>query len=213
MAALTYTARKYKYFTLSIEYKFAASGNPWPIVTFNQQNTIPEMFYSTVGNTTNPTYSEDPIAVTPNYAGNIRIYGKKASGSMAIAAQMDTDSSPQWHKMKITVTPGKVYAVVYKADGSVGVEYTTTLSNDYKGGYITLMQNGVSHFKNISISKVDYEGDFTSKLNKIDTPGKYKLGIKITPFYPTNYFFNTFFFGSSLLPQFSIEVFAFSYLS
>ena len=53
--------------------------------------------------------------------------------------------------MKITVTPGKVYAVVYKADGSVGVEYTTTLSNDYKGGYITLMQNGVSHFKNISI--------------------------------------------------------------
>ena len=152
MAALTYTKSKYKYFKLSVEYKYYGSGNPWPAVTFNQQNVTPEMFYSTYGITTNPTYSEDPIAISPNYDGSVRVWGKKASGTGTISANMDDNSSPQYHKMEITVTPGKVHTVVYKADGSVGVEYTTDLATDYKGGYITLMQNGVTFFRNISIT-------------------------------------------------------------
>jgi len=155
MAALTYTAQKYKYFDLTVEYRYAGSGNPWPLVVFNQQNITPEMFYRS-DNVTNPTYSEDPIAVSPNYAGSIRVFGKKASDSKTMSSQMDADSSPQWHKMKISVTPGNIYAAVYDKDGKLALELTTPLDESYQGGYITLMQNGVSHFKNISIKETHF---------------------------------------------------------
>jgi len=149
MAALTYTKQKYKYFKLSIQYRYGGSGNPWPLVTFNQQNTTPEMFYSTYGNTTNPTYSEDPIAVSPNASGTIRVFGKKANGTGT--APSTSLKEQTYYKMEITVTPGKVYTVVYNTDGSVSTEYTSALADDYKGGYITLMLNGLNNFKDISI--------------------------------------------------------------
>ncbi|MBO5021680.1 MAG: hypothetical protein J6D52_13530, partial [Clostridia bacterium] len=149
MAALTYTKQKYKYFKLSIQYRYGGSGNPWPLVTFNQQNTTPEMFYSTFGNTTNPTYSEDPIAVSPNASGTIRVFGEKANGTGT--APSTSLKEQTYYKMEITVTPGKVYTVVYNTDGSVATEYTAALADDYKGGYITLMLNGLNNFKEISI--------------------------------------------------------------
>jgi len=165
MAALTYTPQKYKYFDLTVEYKYAGSGNPWPLVVFNQQNITPEMFYR--GDyVTNPTYSEDPIAVSPNYAGSIRIFGKKASGTKTISADMDTAASPQWHKMKITVTPGNIYAAVYDDDGSLALEWNAALDESYQGGYITLMQNGVSHFKNIAITSFVEESECTHETTK-----------------------------------------------
>jgi len=156
MAALTYTAQKYKYFDLTVEYKFAGSGNPWPLVTFNQQNITPELFYRASEYITNPVGSEEPIAVSPNYAGSIRVFGKKASDSITMSPQMDSDSSPQWHKMKISVTPGSIYVAVYDKDGNLALELTTALDESYEGGYITLMQNGVSHFKNISITETAF---------------------------------------------------------
>ena len=165
MAALTYTKQKYKYFKLSIQYRYGGSGNPWPLVTFNQQNTTPEMFYSTYGNTTNPTYSEDPIAVSPNASGTIRIFGKKASGTGS--APSSSLAEKTYYKMEITVTPGKIHTVIYKTDGAISTEYTTALANDYKGGYITLMLNGINNFKDISISKVDYESDYSSAFNDL----------------------------------------------
>ena len=69
---------------------------------------------------------------------------------------MDANSSPQWHKMKISVTPGNIYAAVYDKDGKLALELTTPLDESYQGGYITLMQNGVSHFKNISIKETHF---------------------------------------------------------
>ena len=165
MAALTYTPQKYKYFELTVEYKYAAKDNPWPLVVFNQQNITPEMFYRS-DNVTNPTYSEDPIAVSPNYAGSIRIFGKKASGTQTISKNMDADNSPQWHKMKITVTPGNIYAAVYDDDGSLALEWNAALDESYQGGYITLMQNGVSHFKNIAITSFVEESECTHETTK-----------------------------------------------
>ena len=107
------------------------------------------MFYSTFGNTTNPTYSEDPIAVSPNASGTIRVFGEKANGTGT--APSTSLKEQTYYKMEITVTPGKVYTVVYNTDGSVATEYTAALADDYKGGYITLMLNGLNNFKEISI--------------------------------------------------------------
>ena len=155
MAALTYTARKYKYFKLTIDYKFNGKDVPWPVVTFNQQSLTPEMFYFTNSQITNPTYSEDVIGVVPQFEGHLRIYGKLASAKKNIATQMDEKGSPQWHKLEITVLPGSVYTAVYDKDGNLALELTSDLEESYEGGYIALMQNGVSLIKNVSI--IGYE--------------------------------------------------------
>ncbi|MBE6750503.1 MAG: hypothetical protein E7560_05005 [Ruminococcaceae bacterium] len=174
MGALTYTPQKYKYFDLTIEYKYSSSGTPWPHVVFNQQNTTPEMFYRT-DNVTNPTYGEDPISVSPNFGGAIRVWGKKVSGTKTISKNMDSDSSPQWHKMRVTVKSGSLYAAVYDKDGNLALEYTLPLDASYKGGYITLMQNGVTHFRNISIKELDFtsKGELTGSPNML-----YNIGVK-----------------------------------
>lgn len=166
MGALTYTAQKYKYFTMTIEYKYEESSYPRPIITFNQQNTTPEMFYKTSTAVPNPSYSEDPIGVFFEYEGSINISGKKTGTSRkGTTALVGTE----WHKAQITVTPGNIYVAVYNTDGTVAVENNSSLSADYQGGYISLMQNGVSFFRNISITKLDYEGDYSSAFTDVDT--------------------------------------------
>ena len=44
MAALKYGAKQYKYFTLSIDYTVYTPGVPWPVISFGQPETTPEMF-------------------------------------------------------------------------------------------------------------------------------------------------------------------------
>ena len=153
MAALTYTAQTYKYFKLTVDYKFENENVPWPVITFNQQNTTPEIFYKTNKAIASPSYNEEPIGVYYENSGNVMISGKKVTYHKATAS--DTTSKRNgWRKAEITVTPGKVNLKVYDSDlegANVVVDYTTDITDDYKGGYITLMQNGVSLFKNISI--------------------------------------------------------------
>ena len=158
MAALTYTAQKYKYFTMSVEYKYGKKNDsdtnfknyPRPVITFNQQNTTPQMFFKTSDTVPDPTYSDEPIGVYFEYEGSINISGKRTGTERK--APNPTITGEDWHKAEITVTPGKVYVAVYNADGTVAIENTVTLSNDYEGGYISLMQNGLSFFRNISIT-------------------------------------------------------------
>lgn len=163
MAALTYTAKKYKYFRMTFDYKFDNKNYPWPVVTFNQQSTTPQMFYRTSRGVSNPTYSEDPIGVHFEYEGHINISGKKTGTSRKAANPTLTGTN--WHKAEITVTPGKVYIAVFNTDGTVANELTTTLDASYLGGYIALMQNGVNFFRNISVTELIYDNGYSSTLN------------------------------------------------
>ncbi|MBO5020177.1 MAG: hypothetical protein J6D52_05890 [Clostridia bacterium] len=163
MAALTYTAKKYKYFRMTFDYKFDNKNYPWPVVTFNQQSTTPQMFYRTSRGVSNPTYSEDPIGVHFEYEGHINISGKKTGTSRKAANPTLTGTN--WHKAEITVTPGKVYIAVFNTDGTVANELTTTLDASYMGGYIALMQNGVNFFRNISVTELIYDNGYSSTLN------------------------------------------------
>lgn len=163
MAALTYTAKKYKYFTMTFDYKFDKNSYPWPVVTFNQQSTTPQMFYRTSRGVSNPTYSEDPIGVHFEYEGHINISGKKTEILRKTASPSLVGT--EWHKAQITVTPGKVYIAVFNADGTVANELTTTLDAGYLGGYIALMQNGVNFFRNLSVTELIYDNGYSSSLN------------------------------------------------
>ena len=150
MAALTYTAKQYKYFTLSVDYELADPGSPWPIVTFGQPNTTPEMFYKTTNALSNPTGGDNAIAVYPETEGSLNIAGKHVVGGKK-AATAFTDRKV-YHNLTITVTPGLVTAAV---DGNV-VEYSSQLSSEYNGGYISLMIGcSYSFFRNLSIKSLD----------------------------------------------------------
>ena len=150
MAALTYTAKQYKYFTLSVDYELADPGSPWPIITFGQPNTTPEMFYKTTNALSNPTGGDSAIAVYPETEGSLNIAGKHVVGGRK-AATAFTDRK-EYHNLTITVTPGQVTAAV---DGNV-VEYSSRLSSEYNGGYISLMIGcSYSFFRNLSIKSLD----------------------------------------------------------
>lgn len=150
MAALTYTAKQYKYFTLSVDYELADPGSPWPIITFGQPNTTPEMFYKTTNALSNPTGGDSAIAVYPETEGSLNIAGKHVVGGRK-AATAFTDRK-EYHNLTITVTPGQVTAAV---DGNV-VEYSSQLSSEYNGGYISLMIGcSYSFFRNLSIKSLD----------------------------------------------------------
>ena len=150
MAALTYTAKQYKYFTLSVDYMMADAGYPWPIVTFGQPNTTPEMFYKTTNVLSNPTGGDNAIAVYPETEGSLNIAGKHVVGGKK-AATAFTDRKV-YHNLTITVTPGLVTMAV---DGNV-VEYSSQLSSEYNGGYISLMIGcSYSFFRNLSIKSLD----------------------------------------------------------
>ena len=154
-----------------MDFKFYNNNSaiPWPVITFNQQNETPEMFYKTSSSVSNPSYSEDPIGVFFEYEGNAMISGKKVAYKKVTASDKTTTRNG-WRKAEITVTPGKVNVKVYDSDyagGNVIVDYTTELSEDYKGGYIALMQNGVNLFKAISITSSTEETQINLTSSKI----------------------------------------------
>lgn len=150
MAALTYTAKQYKYFTLSVDYELADPGYPWPIVTFGQPNTTPEMFYKTTNTLSDPTGGDNAIAVYPETEGSLNIAGKHVGGGRKEATAFT--NRKEYHNLTITVTPGLVTAAV---DGNV-VEYSSQLSSEYNGGYISLMIGcSYSFFRNLSIKSLD----------------------------------------------------------
>lgn len=150
MAALTYTAKQYKYFTLSVDYELADPGSPWPIITFGQPNTTPEMFYKTTNALSNPTGGDSAIAVYPETEGSLNIAGKHVVGGRKAATAFT--NRKEYHNLTITVTPGQVTAAV---DGNV-VEYSSQLSSEYNGGYISLMIGcSYSFFRNLSIKALD----------------------------------------------------------
>ena len=150
MAALTYTAKQYKYFTLSVDYELADPGSPWPIITFGQPNTTPEMFYKTTNVLSNPTGGDSAIAVYPETEGSLNIAGKHVVGGRKAATAFT--NRKEYHHLTITVTPGQVTAAV---DGNV-VEYSSQLSSEYNGGYISLMIGcSYSFFRNLSIKALD----------------------------------------------------------
>lgn len=150
MAALTYTAKQYKYFTLSVDYELADLGSPWPIITFGQPNTTPEMFYKTTNVLSNPTGGDSAIAVYPETEGSLNIAGKHVVGGRKAATAFT--NRKEYHNLTITVTPGQVTAAV---DGNV-VEYSSQLSSEYNGGYISLMIGcSYSFFRNLSIKALD----------------------------------------------------------
>lgn len=150
MAALTYTAKQYKYFTLSVDYELADPGSPWPIITFGQPNTTPEMFYKTTNVLSNPTGGDSAIAVYPETEGSLNIAGKHVVGGRKAATTFT--NRKEYHNLTITVTPGQVTAAV---DGNV-VEYSSQLSSEYNGGYISLMIGcSYSFFRNLSIKALD----------------------------------------------------------
>lgn len=150
MAALTYTAKQYKYFTLSVDYELADPGSPWPIITFGQPNTTPEMFYKTTNALSNPTGGDSAIAVYPETEGSLNIASKHVVGGRKAATAFT--NRKEYHNLTITVTPGQVTAAV---DGNV-VEYSSQLSSEYNGGYISLMIGcSYSFFRNLSIKSLD----------------------------------------------------------
>lgn len=150
MAALTYTAKQYKYFTLSVDYELADPGSPWPIITFGQPNTTPEMFYKKTNALSNPTGGDSAIAVYPETEGSLNIAGKHVVGGRKAATAFT--NRKEYHNLTITVTPGQVTAAV---DGNV-VEYSSQLSSEYNGGYISLMIGcSYSFFRNLSIKALD----------------------------------------------------------
>ena len=153
MSAATYTAQKYKYFTLTAEYKFENESRPWPVITFNQPSTIPEMFYVNVNGSqvTNPQGGNSAIGAYIQYQGHLNISGKMASAGKAISTAL---VGTTWHKIEITVTPGQVYSAIYNTDGTTAIEVTADLDKAYEGGYISLMLNGWSEFRNVSITEL-----------------------------------------------------------
>ncbi len=162
MGAVTYTKQKYKYFTLTAEYRFYQRNAPWPVISFNQPDTTPEMFYAPEiwgSKITNPTGGDSAIGAVVEYEGNLRVYGRMANAKVNSTAIDDT----QFHKVQLTVTPGQVYLAVYNTDGSVAKEVTTELADSYEGGYISLMLNSRStFFRNVSIKEFTY-ADMTQK--------------------------------------------------
>jgi len=170
MSAATYTAQKYKYFTLTAEYKFESANRPWPVITFNQPSTIPEMFFVKINGSqvTNPQGGNSAIGVYIMYEGHLNMSGKMASVGKAISTALD---GTEWHKVEITVTPGKVVSAIYNADGTTAIEIVSDLPNSYEGGYISLMLNGWSQFRNIAITELNFDteasGTYKNNLTNI----------------------------------------------
>lgn len=167
ITALTYTAHKYKYFELSVDYMVGWPGAPWPIVTFGQENETAEIPYYPITATSDladPTGSEKPIIVFPEEKGKLTIGGVPVNKNSA-SGPFGTGTSAQntWHNLTITVTQDRVTAVI---DKNV-VEVSTPLSG-YTGGYIALMLGkSYSRFKNLHITEIEYDS-FTENVNVAD---------------------------------------------
>ena len=163
-AAMTYTAKKYKYFTMRIDYKFNDKNSVWPAITFGQPNTTPEMFYAPIGggNATAaaPAGGNDAIGVYLQYEGHLSIAGKNAASSVANKNGFTTS---EYRTVEITVKPGEIKAAIYNTDNTVAIETTAQLNSEYEGGYISLML-GVpcSFFRNISITELEFQDDNTN---------------------------------------------------
>lgn len=162
MGALTYTAKQYKYFTLSVEYKVASPGIPWPIVTFGQPNTTPEMFYKTTNALSDPTGGDSAIAIYPETEGTINIAGKHVTGVRKESTAFTEKN--EWHTLTLNVVPGKVS--VFVDQDKVSAE--TELSTEYIGGYISLMLgHSYSRFRNMHITEIEYDS-FTENVTVED---------------------------------------------
>ena len=79
--------------------------------------------------------------------------GKNATGASNVNAFDTTD----WHTMKISVVPGMVEVILYDNDGNPVSTTNAILSDEYEGGYVSLMM-GVpySFFRNFSITEYEY---------------------------------------------------------
>ena len=162
MGALTYTEKQYKYFTLSVEYRVGDPGIPWPIVTFGQPNTTPEMFYKTTKALSNPTGGDSAIAIYPETEGTINIAGKHVTGVRKESTAFTNRN--EWHTLTLNVVPGKVS--VFVDQDKVSAE--TELSTEYIGGYISLMLgHSYSRFRNMHITEIEYDS-FTENVNVAD---------------------------------------------
>lgn len=162
MGALTYTEKQYKYFTLSVEYRVGDPGIPWPIVTFGQPNTTPEMFYKTTKALSNPTGGDSAIAIYPETEGTINIAGKHVTGVRKESTAFTNRN--EWHTLALNVVPGKVS--VFVDQDKVSAE--TELSTEYIGGYISLMLgHSYSRFRNMHITEIEYDS-FTENVNVAD---------------------------------------------
>ena len=164
-AAVTYAERQYKYFTLNVDYKVSSPGVPWPVVTFGQPNTTPEMFYKVTSDVSNPTGGDSAIAVYPETEGTINIAGKKVTDARKESTAFTEKN--EWHTLTVIVTPG---IVTVSVDGDK-VVISTELSSTYTGGYISLMLgHSYSRFKNFSIKELKFEdtATYTSSMANLD---------------------------------------------
>ncbi len=164
-AAVTYAERQYKYFTLNVDYKVSSPGVPWPVVTFGQPNTTPEMFYKVTSDVSNPTGGDGAIAVYPETEGTINIAGKKVTDARKESTAFTEKN--EWHTLTVIVTPG---IVTVSVDGDK-VVISTELSSTYTGGYISLMLgHSYSRFKNFSIKELKFEdtATYTSSMANLD---------------------------------------------
>lgn len=151
MAALTYGAKQYKYFTLSIDYTVYTPGVPWPVISFGQPETTPEMFYHKANAIENPAGGDSAIGLWPELEGSLNITGANVE-KKRVSSDKYTDMK-QWHTLTLTVMPGEVTVSI---DGGA-VELTAELSSRYEGGYIALMLgHSYSRYKNISITDYTY---------------------------------------------------------
>lgn len=164
-ASVTYAERQYKYFTLNVDYKVSSPGVPWPVVTFGQPNTTPEMFYKVTSDVSNPTGGDSAIAVYPETEGTINIAGKKVTDARKESTAFTEKN--EWHTLTVIVTPG---IVTVSVDGDK-VVISTELSSTYTGGYISLMLgHSYSRFKNFSIKELKFEdtATYTSSMANLD---------------------------------------------
>ena len=163
MSALTYAAKKYKYFTLTVDYRIMSPGIPWPVISFGQLSTTAEMFYHKANAIESPTSGDSAIGLWPELEGSLNIAGKNVTAARQ-ASDKYSDKN-EWHTLTLTVTPGQVNISV--DDGAVTLK--TGLSSKYAGGYIALMLgHSYSQFKNFGLTELKYEEDIYSNfLNDI----------------------------------------------
>lgn len=156
MGAATYTAQKYKYFTLTVEYKFQKKETPWPVVTFGQPNETPEMFYVKINGSQvkDPKYNKNVVGAYIQYEGHLNISGENALVGTNSTTNID---GSQWHKLTLKVTPGNTYFAISDLDGNPLVETNGNLSSEYEAGYISLMLNGLAFYRNFSIVEEESE--------------------------------------------------------
>ncbi len=182
LTALTYSKQKFTYFKLEVDYKIGWPGNPWPIVSFGQQDSkVASMYYEVIDSeyaVANPTGDANAIGVHPSATGGLTIAGKnviqmKANAYPGTEFPNSDDSRATWRHLTITVEPNSVTAQI---DDKTPI--VTTLSDSYKGGYVALMLgNSYSVFKNFKINELtDKQLEYT----KSDFRSEYNNG-KILP--------------------------------